>query len=148
MTHENTNGKRSYPDRPWRDPSRKRGAQLGNKNALKHGLYFGNLPTTQRAAVRHALQSKDLRKDIRHLRELLADILQRPHVSESLVYRAVIRSEYAPQSRLGENNMARVTPRAAGTPFVRGMPPKQTPEVSPPPQPAQASPAPSVPRES
>ena len=109
MQHTNTNGNPPKPERLVRRPRNKRGGQSGNQNAYKHGLYFGQLPTTQRAAVQHALESTDLRKDIRHLRELLADILQHPHVSESLVYRAVIRSEYAPPSRLGENEMERVT---------------------------------------
>ena len=143
MQHTNTNGNPPKPERPVRRPRNKRGGQPGNQNAYKHGLYFGHLPVTQRAAVRHALESTDLRKDIRHLQELLADILQHPHVSESLVYRAVIRFEYAPPSRLGENEMERVT--ALGSPFVRGVPPKETPPLSPRTQPQQQPPSQPVP---
>ena len=71
------------------DETPKRGAQPGNQNARKHGLYSKHLPAQQFEEYSSSLTVRDLAPEIAILRVRLNSLLNDPEASPDLINRTL-----------------------------------------------------------
>ena len=71
------------------EPKPKRGAQPGNQNARKHGLYSKHLPAQQLEEYSSSLTVRDLAPEIAILRVRLNGLLNDPEASPDLINRTL-----------------------------------------------------------
>ena len=71
------------------EPKRKRGAQPGNQNARKHGLYSRHFTPEQFEILENANDLKDLAPEIALLRVRLNTLLDDPETSPDLILKTV-----------------------------------------------------------
>ena len=71
------------------EPKPKRGAQPGNQNARKHGLYSKHLPAQQLEEYSSSLTVRDLAPEIAILRVRLNSLLNDPEASPDLINRTL-----------------------------------------------------------
>ena len=76
-------------DNSGEKPNRKRGAPPGNQNARKHGLYSKFLTPAQAEKYEHALEIKDLTREIAIVRLKFDALLDDPEASSDDVLKTV-----------------------------------------------------------